>query len=95
MAKVPIADLAYDSAPYRSGPDVVFDDGLLAFEPVLFPQPLKDALHDVALLLGNPPIRLQDGVSYTGVRIASNRMLANGALHVMTLLGEPRRVSIQ
>ena len=48
-------------------PHVVLDDGLLAFEPVLVPQPLKDPLHGVALLPGDQAIRLQNGVNYAGV----------------------------
>ena len=41
-------------------PYVVLDDGVLAVEPVLFPEPLEDALGGVALLPETPEIVLQD-----------------------------------
>ena len=47
-------------------PDVVLDDGVLAFEAVLVPEPLEDALDGMALLPGNVAIRFQNGVNYTG-----------------------------
>ena len=43
-------------------PYVVLDDGVLAVEPVLFPEPLEDALGGVTLLLGNLVIVFEDGV---------------------------------
>ena len=48
-------------------PDVVLDYGVLTVEPVLVPQPLENTLGGVALLSGNPGIRLQDRVNYAGV----------------------------
>ena len=39
--------------------DVILDYGVLAFEPVLVPEPLKDAFRSVALLSGNLAIGLQ------------------------------------
>ena len=50
-------------------PDVVFDDGVSAVEAVLVPEPLKDALGGVALLLGNVVILIQDAVYDAGERI--------------------------
>ena len=47
-------------------PDVVLDDGVLADEPILVPQPLEDPLRRVALLPGNAQVRLQDPVDDAG-----------------------------
>ena len=47
-------------------PHVVLDYRLLTFKAVLVPQPLKDALRRVPLLLGCPAVRLQYGVNYAG-----------------------------
>ena len=47
-------------------PYVVLDDGVLAVEPVLFPEPLEDALCRVALLLGNLVIVFEDAVDDAG-----------------------------
>ena len=47
-------------------PHVVLHDGVLAGEPVLVPQPLKDALGGVALLPGNPEVVFQYPVDDAG-----------------------------
>ena len=48
-------------------PHVVLDRGVSPTEPVLVPEPLKDALGRVALLSGDPVIIIQDAVDDAGV----------------------------
>ena len=47
-------------------PYVVLDDGVLAVEPVLVPEPLVDAFRRVALLPGKPEVLFEDLVDDAG-----------------------------
>ena len=51
-------------------PHVVLDRGVSPTEPVLVPEPLKDALGRVALLSGDPVIIIQDAVDDAGVGLS-------------------------
>ena len=46
--------------------DVVLHYGVLTGEPMLVPEPLKDALRRVALLPGDLSVSFQDGVNHPG-----------------------------
>ena len=50
-------------------PYVALDYRVLAIEPVLIPEPLKDALGGVALLLGDPQVLFQNPVDHAGKRL--------------------------
>jgi hypothetical protein len=48
---------------------VIFDDGVLAAEPVLLLEPLEYPLGSVSLLLGSGLVRLEDLVNDAGVGV--------------------------